>query len=291
MGSKNIIRITMACTLWMQGLYTSAGDFDFRAAEDSLKVLSLNIIRPADDSLRLQHNALFFDAMLEVLQEEGSIDYPFDSLTTVSVLQHDACGIRIFTWYVPLQQDRYIYFGLVQIADTTRASSIIVLSDSTQHIQNPLHEALSAERWYGAYYYELIGHETEDGWMLTLLGWKGDNPYTRKRVVEPLVIRDDALVFGQQMFRGARGNPYRIVFEYASHVSMSLLYEAHFLDQMQEQRVPMIIFDRLSPIQEQFKGQYRYYVPEGNIFDALVFEEGVWVFYRDVDARFRMPRR
>ncbi len=291
MGSKNSIRIVVSCMICMHAISLPASDFDFREAEDSLRIMALNIVRPADDSTRLAHNALFFDKLLYVLQQQGAMSYPFDSLTTVSALKHPSRHIRIFTWYVPLQQERFSYFGLVQIGepDTDQNPAIVVLNDSTQAISDPMFTELGADKWYGAYYYGLISHEGEEDTLFTLLGWKGDNPYTRKRVIEPVTFRQDTIVFGKQMFSGARGDPYRIVFEYASHVSMSLLYEEHFLDVRCEQLRPMIVFDRLAPMQEQFRGQYRYYVPEGNIFDALVFEEGRWMFYRDVDARSKRP--
>ena len=54
----------------------------------------------------------------------------------------------------------------------------------------------------------------------------------------------------------------------------------------------MIVFDRLAPIDERngntmadFTGQYQFYVPETNIVDAFVFDNGRWVLTKDIDAR------
>ena len=54
----------------------------------------------------------------------------------------------------------------------------------------------------------------------------------------------------------------------------------------------MIVFDRLAPIDTRngsttadLTGQYQFYAPETNILDAFVFENGKWVFVKDVDAR------
>ena len=47
----------------------------------------------------------------------------------------------------------------------------------------------------------------------------------------------------------------------------------------------MIVFDRVSPLTPGLEGQYQFYVPETDTYDAFVFEKGVWQFYGDVDAR------
>ena len=46
----------------------------------------------------------------------------------------------------------------------------------------------------------------------------------------------------------------------------------------------MIIFDRLSPLDPNLEGQYQFYYPETNIFDAFIFKSGKWNFVKDIDA-------
>jgi len=60
----------------------------------------------------------------------------------------------------------------------------------------------------------------------------------------------------------------------------------------------MIIFDRLSPIDPRtskysanLEGQFQFYVPESNIYDAFIFENGRWNFVKDVDARNPKPEK
>lgn len=50
----------------------------------------------------------------------------------------------------------------------------------------------------------------------------------------------------------------------------------------------MILFDRLVPLSTSLEGQKQFYVPETNIFDAFIFENGRWVFMEDIDARNRV---
>lgn len=59
----------------------------------------------------------------------------------------------------------------------------------------------------------------------------------------------------------------------------------------------MIVFDRLSPIDTRtskyaanLDGQYQFYVPESNVFDGFIFENGKWYFVKDIDARNPKPK-
>lgn len=57
------------------------------------------------------------------------------------------------------------------------------------------------------------------------------------------------------------------------------------MDTPRKKRIMMIVFDRLIPMDPSLAGQYQYYIPETNIFDAFVFSKGKWIFAQDVDAR------
>lgn len=293
----------------------------FVAMEDSLKKLALRIIEPMEDSARLDNNRQFHEELVRVLKKSGSFRHPFDSLQTVSMLTAPDSAFRIITWYVPLRGQRFEYFGIIQMAppnertDGSNGSGnrgsngngngdvgfgsnggsdhngkplLIHLHDSTAVISSTVFSAHSHDRWFGAYYYDLIHERSGETDLYTLLGWKGDNPHTRMRVIEPLWFRDGQPVFGRQVFRIGQREPYRIVFEYSAMSAMSLVYATHPVRPGQPAR-EMIVFDRLSPGDDSLRGHYRFYFPEANILDALVFEEGRWVFYPDVDARAPAP--
>ncbi len=286
-----MLRLGLLCVImWWVLPLTGQGRFCFRSAESMLDSMAVRIVHPAEDAARLQHNQVFSQALDSVLQQELSWAYPFDSLRTVSVLSAPDGAFRIFTWYVPLGGQQFRYFGLIQQKEDLQdpGQSLIWLRDSTQVIDRAVFSELSADRWYGAYYYELLGEVAEDGPVYTLLGWKGDNPYTRMRVIEALHFRQGAPVFGKEVFALGRSRPMRIVFEYSARVSMSLIYDHQAVRSGEEPR-PMILFDRLRPPDESLRGQYRFYVPQGDVFDALVMQNGHWVFYPDVDARDRPP--
>jgi hypothetical protein len=265
------------------------------AAEDSLKTLAISIVEPLSDSGRLENNRHFYAEFARILETKESFSHPFDSLQTVSMLMSPDSLFRIITWYVPLQGQRFEYFGMIQMVRSEgqgeSANGKVLLThlrDSTSFIRSAVFSELSPERWFGAYYYEIIHQRVGETDLYTMLGWKGDNPHTRKRVIEPLWFREGKAIFGKQVFRIGQRDPFRIVFEYSALSSMSLLFDAHPIRSGQPPS-EMIVFDRLSPGDESLRGHYRFYLPEANIFDALIFENGQWVFYPDVDARAPEP--
>ena len=262
----------------------------FVALEDSLKKMALRIIEPVADSARMENNRQFYHELVRVLETGGSFHHPFDSLQTVSMLMAPDSSFRIITWYVPLQAQRFDYFGIIQQSPDKQTDELdgntllIHLHDSTSVIGSTVFSELSPDKWFGAYYYQIIHERSGDTDLYTLLGWKGDNPHTRLRVIEPLWFRDRQPVFGKQAFRIGQRDPFRIVFEYSAMAAMSLVYATRPVRPGQPAR-DMIVFDRLSPGDESMRGHYRFYLPEANVLDALVFEDGIWVFYPDVDAR------
>ena len=263
---------------------------DFRMHEDSLKQIMLQIIEPEHDFERLAINHDFKEYLTRVLEMEGSMDYPFDSLLIVSRLTSPEKTFRIMSWYVPLSDSNFEYFGFFQSrASVNEEPRLYILRDNAKNIEDPMFETLDHDNWYGAYYTDLIHrrHRGTDSYLL--LGWRGDNPLTRKRIIEPIRLMGKGRPsFGQPVFRYEKNNHRRIIFEYSAKVSMSINYESHAVGQSRRPQ-EIIIFDRMAPTHSFLKGHYQFYVPETNIFDAFVFEEGNWIFVPDIDAR--NPRR
>jgi hypothetical protein len=303
-------------------VFYESKDF-FAQAEDSLKKLALNIVRPPEDSVRLANNQLFANYLLEVLHEEGSMQHPFDSLATISMLQPPDSGFRIITWYVPLSNQQFRYFGYLQYGDSladaidmpyredSTGPSYEIETDPSHEIEaDPFHDdradvfhddkkgvsheykkspspdkkasnlyddnaylytevanlypygkasvksnktsviyalnedtgftgdvtslEFTGSNWYGSYYYELITNQYAGEDHYVLLGWRGDNAFSRKRIVEPLSFQDGKPVFGAQVFDLDDREPYRMVFEYSARVSMGLLYDELYSRSHQE---------------------------------------------------------
>ncbi len=261
----------------------------FAAEEQGLMEMAQQIIVPASDAARLEQNEMFRESLLAVLLRDDSFVYPFDSLKTVSIQTCPLGRFRMFTWYVPLSRQRFHYFGVLQLPTSEpNQPSLIELHDATSEINWREAGTLDPEQWPGAWYYDMVHFRLDDiDWYL-LLGWKGDNPLTRVRIIEPFGVFDGQALFGAQVFGQSFEGMWRIIFEYSSSVSMSLLVEDDFF-KTESGRHDMVVFDRLAPLQERLKGNFQFYVPEANIFDGLYFSEGKWNLVRDVDAR--LPER
>lgn len=283
----------LLCIVWLFCLYVPVKVFsqvDFRAHEDSLKGLLRQITETEHDFERLSRNLKFKTYFEQVLLKEHSFEYPFDSLTTVSRLKAPDGSFRIITWYVPLDNSQFEYFGFFQ-SEKSRGEGyeLFTLTDQSENIENLEFETLDHENWYGTYYTDLIHkrHQRKDYYIL--LGWRGDNPLTRKRTIEPLRIRGRGRPsFGEPVFRYKDNRHRRIIFEYSARVSMTIRYEAHPVEGSRRP-VDLIIFDRLAPTHSFLQGHYQFYYPETNIFDGFAFDEGRWIFHADIDAR--NPRR
>jgi hypothetical protein len=68
---------------------------------------------------------------------------------------------------------------------------------------------------------------------------------------------------------------YRVIFEYAEDVMMTIRYSPE---------IKMIVFDHLSPIEPAFRNNPRYYAPDSS-YDGFRFNKGTWEYIADIDAR------
>jgi hypothetical protein len=173
---------------------------------------------------------------------------------------------------------------------TDKSSEMIAAEFQTCDINN----------WFGALYYKVIHTQNEDMDYYTLLGWNGNNGFSYKKIIEVLTFRaGNRPILGLAIFRKNKEKYKRMIFEYSAKAIMSLKYD----DQQYQERIrlkkpsktkhfkvntiktQMIVFDRLTPLSPNLEGQKQFYVPETNIFDAFIFENGKWNFHEDVDAR------
>jgi len=265
---------------------SAQSDSAFIARLDTLQKLSLHIIEPTDNKLRLEANAIFQESFREELLADSIFHKDFSSIRTVSVLVCPNKTFRIATWYVPFRDGTFRFFGYVQTPfSSNQPSAIMELHDNTLAINRSDDISLRPENWFGAFYYELIHVAYRRRDFYVLLGWKGNDRNTRMRVIEPFQLVNGRPVFGAPVFQLSGREPKRIIFEYSSRASMSLHYYPEFQFEGVRRKAPAIVFDRLIPMQPDLKGIFRFYVPEVNIFDAFRFYRGRWELAEDVDVR------
>jgi hypothetical protein len=198
----------------------------------------------------------------------GSYNYPFDSLTQLSIVKSPDNKFRIFTWNLRNNKDSYRFYGVIQ-RNEEKGVKLLPLFDAGPLIKHPEDTIVDNNYWWGALYYKIIPVKVGNEINYTLFGWNGADKHSNKKVIDVLRFQEGAAIFGSPIFKvGAKDIMHRVVFEYSNDVqNMVLTYDAE---------KKYIIFDHLVPISPQAEGNYGLYFPDGS-YDYFVFEKGYWM--------------
>ena len=247
---------------------------DFAAHLDTLKKTGQEVLHGKTDSARTQANSIFTVLLMETLSQKGAFDISFDSVTNVSVLQPPDKSFRIFTWIQPkIDLSHYSYFGFIQKFDKVKKElKVFPLEEMLNDTENVTAKKLPADKWYGAVYYTILPVKKNNKNYYTLLGWKGNDQRTTKKLIDVLYFNEGKPMFGYPIFKGSKGYTSRVVFEYATEVIMSLRYE---------ESKKLIVFDRIVSTSETSASSSG---PSG-IYDAFKFLDGRWLLQKDIDIR------
>lgn len=223
-------------------------------AQDTLAEYSNFDRETKNDIELLESNAMFIKKLVSVLKTPHSFQYNFDSLTNVSVLKAPDQTFRIFTWFLPFTNGTYKYYGTIQMATRDGSLKLLPLTDATENLDDNL--ITNQKRWYGARYYEIVpltypGRNT----YYILLGWKGNNEKTTKKVIETLSFEKNEAVFGRNVFQMPKNQPVRnrVVFEYNKQNAMTLTFN---------KQVNMIVFDHLAPYESNMTDNFEFYASD-----------------------------
>jgi hypothetical protein len=268
-------------------------------AEISLR-RNVEAIRLADsDSLRIDLNTRFREELKAALLLEGSFDYPFDSLTVLSIVMPPDKKFRLITWNLQVSGANR-FSGFIQLNGSKgKPSRLIDLEDKSDSLVNPETLVLGNRDWFGAVYYQVIPEKEHDGGQIyTLLGWHGINPLITSRVIEVLYFTADGEPrFGKSIFCSDSSASKRLVFKYSAKASLLLRYDEQMIVTGKKwdpskrefefftEKHPMITMNRLMPMNPEMEGQYEYYIPASDVVDGFIFKNGCWSLTKDVDAR------
>lgn len=228
--------------------------------QDTLIKISSRVIAAQGDAEKLEINGSFVKTLVEALKTPNSFSYPFDSLKNVSVIKSNDQAFRILSWYVPLENGTYRYYGAVQMNTKSGPLKLYPLIDQTDNISDP-NVMTNNQKWFGARYYEIVP-VTSGGRSpyYVLLGWKGNTQTTTKKVIEILAFDRDKLTFGAPVFDGKElKGKNRVIFEYAKSNAMTL---------KTDMKAGMIVFDHLASFDPEIKGKFEYYGSDGT-FDGF----------------------
>lgn len=256
--------------------------------------LGKTIISFTDETTRLENNEVFRTFLQRAINEENSYDYKFDSISTISILKSDDDKLKIYNWAFPYENGTYIFYGFLQIK-TEKGIRVVELFDQSDVITSYKYRKFIPEKWFGALYYNILTREHKGKTYYTLIGWDGHNSYTTKKVIDIITIdKYGDVEFGAPIFdlytnakpkpKRRPPSPYRMVYEFASMVSMKLNWDTE---------ENYIIFDHLSPLTSDKEEFANYYGPDLT-FDSFRWENGNWVLYENVKTANRnkfVPRR
>lgn len=220
--------------------------------QDSLQILSEETFNAKEDLLRFERNAMFIKKLITALKINGSFNYGFDSLKRISILKASDNSFRIITWFIPLNDGTYRYYGTIQMATTNGSLKLFPLNDATNSLTD-VNAVTNHKNWLGARYYEIIpivinGKQP----YFILLGWKGNNLKTSKKVIDVLSFEKNEPVFGKNIFETAKNTALknRVIFEYNRQNTMTLTWD---------KKVNMIVFDHLAPYETKMTGNFEFY--------------------------------
>lgn len=291
---------------------------------DSIQINSLMMFQANDDIKKNIYSDRISAAVERFIKQEKSIDFNMDSLKLVKVLQSKNKYLRVFTWAVPLSDGTFLFKGIVQsYIKSNKSYKISILEDKGGNISRAFNKELYSDRWYGAYYYKIIQTKRRSKYFYTLLGWRGVDKTIQSKVIEVITIRNNGdVIFGYNLFKikdyeyfESTPSVKRLIFSYSSLIKMYLDYDYQTIiiksqkkntrrrkksnnigfaaqqrtnkpkEKIKTIKDNLIVMDRLSPTSPEVKGFYEFYYPESNIIDALRFENNMWHYYPDIDAR------
>lgn len=272
--------IVMVCCVFKlnaQHTYNVNNTPQLNKYQDSLLRLSEETFAAKEDLLRFEKNAAFIKKLITTLKINGSFNYGFDSLKRISILKASDHSFRIITWFIPLNDGTYRYYGTIQMPTINGALKLFPLNDATNSLIDP-NAITDHKNWLGARYYEIIpivmnGKQP----YFILLGWKGNNLKTSKKVIEVLSFDKNGPIFGRNIFETEKNKPLqnRVIFEYSKQNAMTLIWD---------KKVNMIVFDHLVPYEPKMTGNFEFYGSDLS-FDAFKITWGKLSIAENVPLR------
>lgn len=251
-----------------------------------LRSLQTEVFYSKKEADRMAANKDFIKAIESIAVNQKALDFPFDSLKEISTLSPKNKKFKLITWNIHKDDETHLFFGFLLVNNSKRVKKgfmkhetinnyeFFKLVDKSGSVKNPETYIGTPDKWFGMLYLDII--ECED--YYTLIAWDGNDKLIQRKFLDVLYFKSDGTpIFGKDVFKFAKKNPKRLMFEYSSDVTMSLKYD---------DKSGRIVYSHLGPREEGtvMDGLPQYYGPDGS-FDSMIQRKGKWVVDEDVDAR------
>ena len=252
--------------------------------EDSLKTIGVDILYGKSEIARMQADSQFTRILVRALQIKNSINYPFDSLITISKISPQDKSFKIFTWQLVINDDLVRNHGAIQMRTKDGSLKLFPLIDKSSIIQKPQDTITNNTAWIGALYYKMIEKKAFGKTYYTLLGFDENDIKSTKKLIEILTFKDGSPVFGGGNFSfpgdvALRSGVARYIMEFKKDASPRLVYDAE---------MDMIVFEHL--ISETGEPDKKYtYIPDGD-YEAMKWKDGKWVYIEKLFPNIGTPQ-
>jgi hypothetical protein len=249
--------------------------------QQMLKPLIRSIYSAKSDVQKEKDNQHLFDLFQQLLNVPESFDYGFDSLRKdIGLLYSPDDKFRIVHWNLPKEDGTHEFYGFIQenFSDKKHGNvfQLYPLTDKSSEIKNADNVITDNKKWYGTLYNRIIVKKVKSKTYYTLIGWKGNDKFTQKKIIDVLTFDQTGIPhFGADIFNYGKRFPKRVIFEYSATCSnMPVRYSP---------KKDTIIFGHLAPVEPQLAGQLQYYCCDMS-YDGFGWKKGKWSYGEDVQA-------
>jgi len=241
-----------------------------------LEKLFGRLVNNNDNTARLRINDSIRIIVDSYVRSDSIFDHNFTSLRYLGQITSPDSLLKIVTWNLVLINSPGKYFCyFIKRGDPGKSNRVYSLT--TDYRGDPImtDTTYTLSDWYGALYYDLKPYLIAGKRLWVLLGIDFSDPVISRKIIDVLSFTsDDSILFGRKWFKSGDQLRYRQVFEYASNGMMTLRFTSD----------KSIVFDHLVPIFQSQKTDRQLYGSDFS-FDAYNFEDGIWKFSLNVDAR------
>ena len=246
-----------------------------RYSDLKLKCMFEEIGKTKEDEKKLAINRLVLRRLKIIWQSPVMYEDDFTGIARMKTLFSKDKDIKISTYGISFSDFTNLFYGAVIVKDNKGGINVNLLTDKSDGIRSPTRASLTANKWYGATYLDIIETHYQKKKYYTLIGYKGQDEFVKKRVVDVMMISGGKPRFGTQLFKQGRYTYSRLIFQYSLGANMLLRYD---------EKEKMIVMDNLVPSDPNYKGVFRFYGPDFS-YNGYKFEKGKWVLYNNIDLR------
>jgi len=229
--------------------FLGTAQIDFEERQQDLAFYADVLVNARAAQHRERAHETFYTNFKTLLDEEGSFDFPFDSLHWISIQDSPDNTFRFITWQLMGQNNSYAYYGFYQ--DKT---SLIELNSTVDFDRNLVYEDITPDNWYGQLIYDIV--PVDDYYMI--FGFRQIDQFTKTKVADVMRKEDGKLTFGAPIFKTGESaykeNMSRVVIQYSADVLANLTYNPG---------LNMLVFDNLIERMGRIPGQGQTLLPDG----------------------------